>query len=56
MCAHSDLFEEKGRTNEDTRIYSEACREVCEEMKNVEFLDLFSAIQPREDWLNTCFT
>ncbi|KAM7526482.1 hypothetical protein LguiA_016384 [Lonicera macranthoides] len=43
-------------TNEDTRIYSEACREVCKDMKNVEFVDLFSAIQRHEDWLNTCFT
>ncbi|KAM7531986.1 hypothetical protein LguiB_035396 [Lonicera macranthoides] len=52
-----DLFEEKGRTNKDTHIYSEACREVCNEMNdNVEFIDLFYAIQQREDWLNSSFT
>ncbi|XP_057741924.1 GDSL esterase/lipase WDL1-like isoform X2 [Arachis stenosperma] len=43
-----------GRTNESCRIYSEACLEVCREM-NIEAIDLWSALQERNDWLNVCF-
>ncbi|MED6136747.1 GDSL esterase/lipase wdl1 [Stylosanthes scabra] len=43
-----------GRTNESCRTYSEACLEVCREM-NVEAIDLWSALQKRNDWLNVCF-
>ncbi|XP_048320152.1 GDSL esterase/lipase WDL1 [Ziziphus jujuba] len=43
------------RTNESCRIYSEACIEVCREME-VECIDLWSALQSRDDWLTACFT
>ncbi|XP_061369212.1 GDSL esterase/lipase WDL1-like [Gastrolobium bilobum] len=43
------------RTNESCRIYSEACLELCREM-NVKAIDLWSALQQRDDWLNVCFT
>nr|AFK45704.1 unknown [Lotus japonicus] len=43
------------RTNESCRIYSEACLELCREM-NVKAIDLWSALQQRDDWLDVCFT
>lgn len=44
-----------GRRNELCRIYSEACLEVCREV-GVEAVDLWTAIQQRDDWSNVCFT
>ncbi|KAF7825538.1 GDSL esterase/lipase CPRD49 [Senna tora] len=43
------------RTNESCRIYSEACLELCREI-NVKAIDLWSALQKRDDWLDVCFT
>ncbi|CAJ2655961.1 unnamed protein product [Trifolium pratense] len=43
------------RTNESCRLYSEACLELCHEM-NVKAIDLWSALQQREDWSDVCFT
>ncbi|KAK7339878.1 hypothetical protein VNO77_20564 [Canavalia gladiata] len=43
------------RTNESCRIYSEACLELCREM-NIKGIDLWSAIQKRDDWKDVCFT
>ncbi|OIW00842.1 hypothetical protein TanjilG_12246 [Lupinus angustifolius] len=43
------------RSNESCRIYSEACLKVCREMK-VKAIDLWSALQQRDDWLDVCFT
>ncbi|KDP24454.1 hypothetical protein JCGZ_25018 [Jatropha curcas] len=45
---------EMGRTNEGCRIYSEACLEVSKEME-ITAIDLWTAIQQRENWLTTCF-
>ncbi|XP_027352375.1 GDSL esterase/lipase CPRD49-like isoform X1 [Abrus precatorius] len=42
------------RTNEACRIYSEACLELCREM-NIKAIDLWSAIQKRDDWQDVCF-
>ncbi|KAM0937117.1 putative SGNH hydrolase-type esterase domain, SGNH hydrolase superfamily [Dioscorea sansibarensis] len=42
------------RTNEMCRRYSEACIEVCKEL-DVKVIDLFTAIQKRDDWPNVCF-
>ncbi|KAK4393665.1 GDSL esterase/lipase CPRD49 [Sesamum angolense] len=51
----SSYFSELVRTNELCRIYSEACIELCREM-DLKVIDLWTAIQKREDWLNACFT
>lgn len=44
-----------GRTNECCGIYSEACLELCKEV-GVKAIDLWTAIQQQDDWLNVCFT
>ncbi|KAM3357387.1 GDSL esterase/lipase CPRD49 [Capsicum galapagoense] len=51
----SSYFSELVRTNELCRQYSEACIELCKEM-NLKFVDLWTALQKREDWLTACFT
>ncbi|GAA0140927.1 hypothetical protein Leryth_007429 [Lithospermum erythrorhizon] len=51
----SSYFSELVRTNELCREYSEACIALCKDM-NVKVVDLWTAMQRREDWLNTCFT
>ncbi|XP_021652385.2 GDSL esterase/lipase WDL1 [Hevea brasiliensis] len=43
------------RTNESCRIYSEACLELCHSM-NVRAIDLWTAMQQIDDWMNVCFT
>ncbi|XP_029127901.1 GDSL esterase/lipase CPRD49 isoform X2 [Cajanus cajan] len=42
------------RTNEACGIYSNACLEVCREM-NIKAIDLWSAIQKRDNWQDVCF-
>ncbi|MCL7039837.1 hypothetical protein MKW94_009649 [Papaver nudicaule] len=51
----SCLLSEQVRTNEDCRIYSEACINLCKEM-GLKFVDLWTAIQKMDDWRNTSFT
>ncbi|XP_026413030.1 GDSL esterase/lipase CPRD49-like [Papaver somniferum] len=51
----STIFSKLVRTNETCRLYSEACIEMCKEM-GVKVVDLWTAIQKRDDWLNTCYT
>ncbi|XP_020274974.1 GDSL esterase/lipase CPRD49-like [Asparagus officinalis] len=51
----SDALSPLVRTNEICRQYSEACIELCEEM-GVKAIDLWTAIQKREDWATSCFT
>ncbi|KAF5467429.1 hypothetical protein F2P56_017255 [Juglans regia] len=51
----SQFFSELVRTNELCQSYSEACRKLCQEM-GVEVVDLFSALQKRDDWMDACFT
>ncbi|KAL2555738.1 GDSL esterase/lipase CPRD49 [Forsythia ovata] len=51
----SPYLSELVRTNELCRNYSEACIELCEEM-HIKVVDLWTAIQKREDWLTACFT
>ncbi|KAL4353562.1 hypothetical protein GQ457_06G006130 [Hibiscus cannabinus] len=42
------------RTNEGSRIYSEACLELCREL-DIKCVDLWNTIQQRQDWKTTCF-
>lgn len=42
------------RSNEGSRIYSEACLELCRAM-DVKAIDLWTAIQKRGDWEKSCF-
>ncbi|CAJ1805852.1 unnamed protein product [Sphenostylis stenocarpa] len=51
----SELVGQRLRTNESCRIYSEACLELCREM-NIKAIDLWSALQKRDDWRDVCFT
>ncbi|KAG6418445.1 hypothetical protein SASPL_120649 [Salvia splendens] len=51
----STYFSELVRTNELCRMYSEACIELCKEM-DVKVVDLYTAIQKRENWMEACFT
>uniref|UniRef100_A0A5B7A109 Putative GDSL esterase/lipase CPRD49 n=1 Tax=Davidia involucrata TaxID=16924 RepID=A0A5B7A109_DAVIN len=51
----SGIFSEIVRTNELCRSYSEACIDLCQEM-GVKVVDLWTAIQKRDDWLIACFT
>ncbi|XVF76821.1 hypothetical protein PTKIN_Ptkin13bG0297600 [Pterospermum kingtungense] len=44
-----------GRSNEASRIYSEACLKLCEEL-DVKCVDLWTALQQRNDWKTACFT
>uniref|UniRef100_A0A7N0UJM2 SGNH hydrolase-type esterase domain-containing protein n=1 Tax=Kalanchoe fedtschenkoi TaxID=63787 RepID=A0A7N0UJM2_KALFE len=44
-----------GRTNENCRIYSEAYLNLCKEI-DVKCIDLWTALQGKDDWLATCFT
>jgi len=48
-------FDKLGRTNEACRQYAEALVEMCQEM-DVKSIDLWTAIQTRDDWLTACFT
>ncbi|KAJ1396167.1 SGNH hydrolase-type esterase domain [Sesbania bispinosa] len=50
----SNVLGQLRRTNESCRIYSEACLELCREM-NVKAIDLWSALQQRDDWSDVCF-
>lgn len=43
------------RTNELCREYSEACINLCHEV-GVKVVDLWTAIQQKDDWLTACFT
>ncbi|KAL6987810.1 GDSL esterase/lipase wdl1 [Sarracenia purpurea var. burkii] len=51
----SNKFDKLVRTNESCRKYSDALIELCQEM-NIKAVDLWRAIQARNDWLTTCFT
>ncbi|KAF8038515.1 hypothetical protein BT93_B1154 [Corymbia citriodora subsp. variegata] len=51
----SNKFQELGRTNDLCREYSEACLQLCREMK-IKAVDLWTAIQKRDDWATACFT
>ncbi|KAL5568560.1 hypothetical protein UlMin_025135 [Ulmus minor] len=51
----SAIFSELVRTNELCGQYSEACVKLCKQM-GVKVVDLFTAFQKRDDWMNACFT
>ncbi|KAJ1381355.1 SGNH hydrolase-type esterase domain [Sesbania bispinosa] len=51
----NSVIQRPPRNNETCRIYSEACMELCREM-NIKAIDLWSAIQKRNDWRDVCFT
>ncbi|KAG2404658.1 GDSL esterase/lipase [Vigna angularis] len=46
---------QSGRSNESCGVYANALMELCEEM-NLKAINLWSAIQAREDWLDVSFT
>ncbi|XP_057808141.1 GDSL esterase/lipase CPRD49-like isoform X2 [Salvia miltiorrhiza] len=48
-------LDDQERTNEGCRIYSEKLVELCKEM-DVEVINLWTAIQERDDWADSCFT
>ncbi|KAL8102198.1 hypothetical protein AgCh_026917 [Apium graveolens] len=48
-------LEELQRTNELSRIYAEACVEICKEL-NIKVIDLWSVLQKQDDWSTVCFT
>jgi len=52
---NSGIFSELVRTNELCGQYSDVCIKVGQET-GVKVVDLFSAFQRRDDWMNTCFT
>ncbi|PON37555.1 Lipase [Parasponia andersonii] len=51
----SGIFSELLRTNELCQQYSEGCIKVGQET-GVKVIDLFTAFQRRDDWMNACFT
>lgn len=51
----SEIFSELLRTNELCQKYSDACINLCHEL-GVKVVDLFTAIQKRDNWKNACFT
>lgn len=51
----SGIFSQLVRTNKLCQSYSEACIELCHEM-GVKVVDLFTALQKRDDWMDACFT
>ncbi|RDY10855.1 GDSL esterase/lipase CPRD49, partial [Mucuna pruriens] len=46
---------QSGRTNKSCGVYADALMELCEEM-NIKAINLWSAIQRRDDWLDVSFT
>nr|GMD57503.1 GDSL esterase/lipase CPRD49 [Ipomoea batatas] len=50
----SSYFSELVRNNDLCKKYSDACIDLCKEL-GVMVVDLFTSIQKREDWENTCF-
>ena len=51
----STILSEIVRTNETCHLYSDACVALCKEM-NLKVVDLWHAMQKREDWMTACFT
>lgn len=43
------------RTNELSRLYAEACVEICKEL-NIKVINLWSVLQKQNDWSTVCFT
>ncbi|CAL0328289.1 unnamed protein product [Lupinus luteus] len=54
IFGNSVLLGKPLRTNESCRIYSEAGLELCREL-NIKAIDLWSALQKRDDWRDVCF-
>ncbi|CAM8913584.1 unnamed protein product [Rhodiola kirilowii] len=48
-------FSELVRTNELCKSYSDACVMLCEEL-DIKVVDLYNALQKRDDWMEVCFT
>lgn len=51
----SSALSEIVRTNDLCRRYSDACVDLCRDM-DIKVVDLWTAMQKREDWLTACFT
>lgn len=52
---HEVLRDLVHRKNETCQKYAEACVKLCKEL-DVKVIDLWTALQQRNDWLATCFT
>ncbi|PIN09193.1 Isoamyl acetate-hydrolyzing esterase [Handroanthus impetiginosus] len=50
-----NAHDNQDRTNESCRIYAEALVELCKQL-NVKVINLWTAIQQREDWATACLT
>ncbi|KAG1368059.1 putative GDSL esterase/lipase CPRD49 [Cocos nucifera] len=51
----SPILRQVRRTNETCQKYSEACKQLCKDM-DLKVVDLWTAIQKRDDWATFCFT
>ncbi|CAM8949321.1 unnamed protein product [Rhodiola kirilowii] len=51
----SPYLSELVRTNELCKSYSDACVALCQEL-NIKVVDLYKALQKRDDWMEVCFT
>ncbi|VFQ71205.1 unnamed protein product [Cuscuta campestris] len=51
-----EVFGDIGRSNKLSQKYSDACVDLCKELDDVKAIDLWTALQQKDDWLTTCFT
>lgn len=49
-----NALDDQARTNDGCCLYSEKLVELCKEM-DVEAINLWTAIQEKDDWADTCF-
>ncbi|CAH9103363.1 unnamed protein product [Cuscuta europaea] len=50
-----EVFGSSSRSNKLCQKYSDACVELCKQL-DVKVIDLWTALQQRDDWLKACFT
>ncbi|CAH9146909.1 unnamed protein product [Cuscuta epithymum] len=50
-----EVFGTSSRSNKLCQKYSDACVELCKQL-DVKVIDLWRALQQRDDWLTACFT
>lgn len=51
----SNAHDHQDRTNESCRMYADALVELCHQL-NIKVINLWTAIQQREDWATSCLT
>ncbi|KAG9454000.1 hypothetical protein H6P81_006904 [Aristolochia fimbriata] len=52
--SQSKIFSDLVRTNKACQSYSDALMDLCQE--NIKVVNIFTAIQKKDDWQNACFT